>query len=100
MAISGAAWLGVHAATSALLGGFVNVFAGIVFALMTIQRKDRSAEATIRTLVRAEAVKIAVIVVQIWLVLTAYKELIPGFYFATFVVTVLLSGVALLVRDN
>ncbi len=85
---------------SALLGGFVNVSAGIVFALMTNHRKNRSADATIRTLVRAEAIKIAVIVFQIWLVLTAYQDVVQGMYFATFVITVLLSSVALLVRDN
>ena len=77
MALSGAALLGLHAATSALLGGFVNVFSGLVFALMTLPRNDRTAEAAIRTLVRAEAVKIALIVLQIWLALTAYKDLNP-----------------------
>lgn len=92
-------WAGGHGAASAMLGGFINLSAGIVFALMTSRAKAQSAEQTIRTMVRAEAVKIALIVLQLWLVLTTYKEVVPLVFFATFVVTVLLSRMALFVRD-
>jgi ATP synthase protein I len=92
-------WAGGHGAASAMLGGFINLSAGIVFALMTSRAKAQSADQTIRTLVRAEAVKIALIVLQLWLVLTTYKEVVPLFFFATFVVTVLLSRMALIARD-
>ena len=85
---------------SALLGGLINLSAGTVFALMTSRSETKSAAETVRTLVRAEASKIALIVLQFWLVLTTYKEVVPLFFFATFVVTVLLSRMALLVRDN
>jgi F0F1-type ATP synthase assembly protein I len=50
--------------------------------------------------VRAEASKVALIVLQLWLVLTTYKEVVPLFFFATFVITVLLTRMAFLVRDN
>ena len=84
---------------SALLGGLVNLLAGIVFALVASHSDSESAAATIRTLARAEASKIALIVLQFWLVLTTYKEVVPLFFFATFVVTVLLSRMALFASD-
>jgi ATP synthase I chain. len=93
-------WAGAHGAVSALLGGLINLSAGIVFALMTSRSDAKSAADTVRTLVRAEASKVALIVLQFWLVLTTYKEVVPLFFFATFVVTVLLTRMALLVRDN
>ena len=93
-------WAGAHGAVSALLGGLINLAAGIVFALMTSRSDAKSAADTVRTLVRAEASKVALIVLQFWLVLTTYKEVVPLFFFATFVVTVLLTRMALLVRDN
>lgn len=85
---------------SALLGGMINFSAGFVFALMISRSKAKSAADTVRTLVRAEASKIALIVLQLWLVLTTYKAVVPLFFFATFVVTVLLTRMAFLVRDN
>ena len=85
---------------SALLGGLINLSAGTVFALMTSRSEAKSATDTVRTLVRAEASKVALIVLQLWLVLTTYKEVVPLFFFATFVITVLLTRMAFLVRDN
>ena len=67
---------------------------------MTSRGEAKSAADTVRTLVRAEASKIALIVLQFWLVLTTYKEVVPLFFFATFVVTVLLTRMAFLVSDN
>jgi ATP synthase protein I len=48
---------------------------------------------------RAEASKILVIVLQLWLVLATYRDVVPAAFLAAFVITVLLFGVALLVRD-
>lgn len=93
-------WAGVDGGASAVLGGFINLSAGIVFALMTSRAQVKSAEQTIRTMVRAEAVKIALIVLQLWLVLTTYKDVVTLIFFVTFVVTVLLSRMAFFVRDT
>ena len=100
VAFFAAFWAGAHGAVSALLGGLINLSAGTVFALMTSRGEAKSAADTVRTLVRAEASKIALIVLQFWLVLTTYKEVVPLFFFATFVVTVLLTRMAFLVSDN
>jgi ATP synthase protein I len=60
----------------------------------------RSAGATIAALFRAEAAKILVIIALLWLVLSTYHEAVLPALLATFIVTVLLSSVALFVRDS
>ncbi len=58
-----------------------------------------SAGRTVAAMFRAEACKILVIIGQLWLVLTAYREVVAPAFFATFVITVLLFRLALLDRD-
>ena len=92
-------WLGAHGAVSALLGGTVMLVAGVVYALMIRGDKVRSATEVLRTLFRAEAAKVGVIVLQLWFVLTASEQVVPGIFVGTFVVAVLIYPVALLVRE-
>ena len=99
MALMGAAWAGIHAATSVLLGGLVVIAAEFVFALMTSSRRIRSPGETIRVLIRAEAVKIALIVLQLWFVLTMYREVVAPLFIAAFIVALLIYPTALLVRE-
>ncbi len=58
-----------------------------------------TAAATVRTMLRAEAGKIIAIVLQLWLVLTTYGEVVHAAFFSAFVVTVLVSQAAILVQD-
>jgi ATP synthase protein I len=92
-------WAGMHGAISALLGGLINVTAGSVYAMLVSGGKAASAGQTLRTLVRAEASKIVVIVFQLWLVLTTYQDVVLIAFFAAFVISVLVFPMALLVRD-
>lgn len=92
-------WAGVHAALSAALGGAVNITAVAVYAGVLAISNPTSAGGTVAALFRAEAFKILVIVGELWLVLTAYKSLVPAAFFATFVITVLLFRLALLDRN-
>lgn len=92
-------WAGMPGAISALLGGLINVTAGWVYAIMVSGNRVRSAGQTLRTLVRAEASKIALIVLQLWLVLTAYQDVVVTAFFAAFVISVLVFPMALLVRE-
>ena len=95
-----AGWLaGWHGVLSALLGGVVNIAAGVVFAVMIALDQTATAAATVRTMLRAEAAKIAVIVLQLWLILTMYRDVVHVAFFSAFVVTVLVSQAAILVRD-
>jgi len=92
-------WAGVHGVLSAVLGGIVNISACVVFALVVAVSRPSSAGATVATLFRAEAGKILVIVLQLWFVLTSYKDIVLAAFFAAFVITVLLFRMALFVRD-
>ena len=62
-------------------------------------KNPASAGATVVALFRAEASKILVIVLQLWLILAIYRDVVMAAFFAAFVITVLLFAVALLVRD-
>jgi len=90
---------GVHSAVSALLGGSVIIVAGFVSAVMVSSRRMKSAGETLRTLVRAEIGKIALIALQLWLVVTTYQDVVLSAFFASFAVTVLVFPFALLVRE-
>jgi ATP synthase protein I len=92
-------WDGGHAALSAVLGGVVNIAAVVVFSVVYSLSRPVSPGGTVAALFRAEASKILVIVAQMWLLLTMYKDIVPIAFFATFVVTVLLFRLALLDRN-
>jgi len=95
----GGLWVGVHGALSAVLGGVVNISAGVVYAFVLAIAPGKTAGATVLALFRAEGAKILVIIGQLWLVLATYKEVVVPAFLAAFVVTVLLFRVSLFVRD-
>ena len=99
LALGAAGWTGIHAAISALLGGSIIVTAGWVYAIMISSRRVKSAGETIRTLVRAEASKISLVVLQLWLVMTAYHDVVPAVFFGVFIIVVLVFPLVLLVRE-
>jgi ATP synthase protein I len=49
---------------------------------------------------RAEAVKILLIVTQLWLMLSIYREVVPAAFFTAFVITVIVFSMAFFVRDS
>ena len=63
------------------------------------RRRPAAGGTVARAMFRAEAAKILVIVGQLWLVLTTYKDIVPAAFFAAFVVTVLHVPHGALVRD-
>ena len=93
-------WLGLHGALSALLGGLVNFTAGAVFGWLATHSRKRTAGEALVGLIRAEAVKVSLIVAQLWLVLANYEALVPGPFFGTFVLTVIFFSMAILVRPR
>lgn len=99
IALAAYAWAGGHGALSALLGGLVNITAGVVYAVIVFLGRSRTASGTMATVFRAEAGKILVILAQLWLLLTTYRDVVVAAFLAAFVVTVLLFRVALFVRD-
>jgi len=53
-----------------------------------------------RVALRAEAVKILVIVLLLWLAFAGYREMMVLPFFGTFVVSILLSGIAFAVSGD
>jgi ATP synthase protein I len=90
---------GWDGALSAALGGAINVLAGWVYGWRVAQGDARTAGEALRTMLRAEAIKILLIVVGLWLVLSSYREIVHGAFFAAFVVTVGVFAAAIAVRD-
>ena len=99
MVVVAGLWLGRHGALSAVLGGMVNIAAVVVYAVVLGISNPASGAGTVAALFRAEACKILVIIVALWLVLTTYTDVVPAVFFAAFVITVLLFRMALLDRD-
>lgn len=98
-ALSG--WLGgLEAARSAALGGSINLVAGVAYAAVASLTKPASAATALQSLLRAEAVKILVVIALLWAVLTRYGPLVPLAFFATFVATVFVFSAAVFFRDR
>lgn len=91
---------GRHGAVSAALGGLVSFVAGLGFAAVaSASRKDSVGLAMLAAL-RAEAVKIVLIVALLWVVLSVYKSVVIVAFIGTFTVTVIVFALALFVREK
>ena len=93
-------WSGPHAAFSALLGGFINLTAGTLFGLVATHSRKRTAGEALIALMRAEAGKVLLIVIQLWLVLAYYKPLVLAPFFGTFFLTVIFFSMAIFIREH
>jgi len=96
---AGALLADAHGAISAMAGGLVSIIAGLVSALVSALGKARSAGGVLVGALRAEAVKIGVALLLLWLVLTNYGEAVVGAFLGAFVVTMLIFSMAFFVRD-
>jgi ATP synthase protein I len=91
---------GMDGAMSAALGGGINVAAGGAYAWIVSRRKARSAGEALRTMFRAEAVKILLIIVMLWLAMANYRSIVHGIFLGSFAVTVAIFAAAIAVRDG
>ena len=96
--LAGLIW-GIHGALSAALGGLANVTAGWAYGWLVTRRARQSAEQALVSMFRAEGVKILLIVVQLWVVLANYRDLVVASFLIAFVATVLVSATAIVVKD-
>ena len=90
---------GEHGAASAAAGGAVSILAGVASALVAALGKGKSAGGVLVGALRAEAVKIGLALLLLWLVLSNYPQAVIGVLLATFVVTMLIFSMAFFVRD-
>jgi len=97
--VAGAA-VGVHGALSAALGGLVSACAGVVSGFVASLGKAESAAGVLIGALRAEGIKIGLIVILLWLVLAAYKDVVALAFLGTFMLTALIFSVAFVVRDR
>jgi ATP synthase protein I len=96
------AWFmaGVHGALSAALGGAVSILSGLGSAVVASMGKAESAGGILLAVLRAEAVKLGLIVILIWLVLATYQNVVAAAFLGSFVATVLIFSMAFFVRDH
>jgi ATP synthase protein I len=103
MAAIAGVWAGGDGALSALLGGSVNLAAGVVYAFLLgvgLRAKPVPDVGTSQfAMLRAEAAKILVIVGGLVLALMTYRDLVPAAFFTAFVVTVIVFSMAIFVRE-
>ena len=99
LAVGAAFIAGMHGALSALGGGLISITAGVAAALVASMGSRRSAGGVVMGALRAEAVKIGLAVLLLWLVLVNYGDAVVGALIASFVVTLLIFAMAFFVRD-
>jgi ATP synthase protein I len=90
---------GRHGAVSALTGGAISITAGVVAALVASIGTARSPASVLMAALRGEAVKLALALLLLWLALTTYSEAVVAALLASFVVTLLIFGMAFFVRE-
>jgi ATP synthase protein I len=93
-------WLaGVHGAISAVLGGVIGIAPGLVFAVLASRTKPKSAGEALLVMLRAEAVKLGLMVILLVLVLAVYAEAVVPALIAAFIVSVIVFSMAVLVKE-
>ena len=97
--LAGGMLAGVEGALSAALGGAVSICAGGASAVVASWGKARSAGEVLIGALLAEAVKVGLIVLLLWLVLATYDGVVMAAFFGSFFATVLIFGMAFFVRE-
>ena len=85
---------------SAALGGSVNLAAGWAYGWILSRSGKASPGEALRTMFRAEAVKVLVIIVLLWLVFVNYGSIVHAAFLGTFAITVAIFAAAIAVRDS
>ena len=99
MTLAGAAFIGIDGALSAAAGGLVSIIAGLAAAFVASRGGGKSAGGVLAGALHAEAVKVGLIVLLLWLVLANYAEAMVVVVIGSFVVTMLIYSMAFFVRE-
>ncbi|HUL93479.1 MAG TPA: ATP synthase subunit I [Burkholderiales bacterium] len=95
------AWLaGIHGAISAALGGSIGIIASLVFVALATRSKPKSAGEALYSALRAEAVKVVLMIVLLWAVLATSRNVVAIGLIGTFIATVLIFTMAVWVREK
>lgn len=99
LALAGALIAGRDGAISAAAGGAISIVAGLVAAWVASRSSAKSAGGLLLGALRAEAVKIALAVFLLWLVLANYPGAHAALLVGTFAVTIMIFAMAFFIRD-
>jgi F0F1-type ATP synthase assembly protein I len=100
MAAAAALWAGMTSALSAAAGGAIGIFAGLASAFVASLTQPRSAGGVLAGALRAEAVKLAVALMLLWLVLANVPGAAVAALLGAFVVSMLVFSMAFFVREH
>lgn len=78
----------------------VSAAAAFVYAVVVSRHKSFSVSDTLRTALRAEALKILVIVLSLWAVLENYQNVRPVIFIGSFIGAVIVTSMALFVSEK
>lgn len=84
---------------SAIFGGGIGVIGVLVFALISGRQPPKPGSG-LRIALRAEAAKVVVIALLLWLAFVAYRDMAVLPFLGAFMVSVLLSGLAFAVSGD
>ena len=99
MSLAAAVAAGFESVASAAAGGAVSMIAGLASALVASLSNAKSSGGVLAGALRAEAVKLGVALLLLWLVLTNYAEAVVAVFLGAFVVTMLIFSMAFFVRE-
>jgi ATP synthase protein I len=99
LVLAAAAVAGKNGAISAAAGGAISMIAGLVAAFVASRGRGKSAGGVVVGALVAEAVKLGLAVVLLWLVLVSYPEAVIAALLGTFVATMLIFAMAFFVRE-
>ena len=99
MTLAGALLQGVHGAASAASGGLVSICAGVAAAYAASRGSAGSAGGVLVGALRAEAVRIGLALLLLWLLLKNYDGAVVGVVVGSFIVTMLIFTMAFFVRE-
>ena len=99
IAVTAGPVLDMASALSAVAGGSVSVIAGLASALVASLSNAKSAGGVLAGALRAEAVRLGLALLLLWLVLANYPGTAVGVFLGAFVVTMLIFSMAFFVRD-
>ena len=99
IALAAGLMAGRHGAVSAVAGGLISICAGLTAAFVASRGTAKSAGGVLVGALIAEAVKVVLAVLLLWIVLASYGEAAVGVLVASFVVTMVIFALAFFIRD-
>jgi len=91
--------VGVAGAVSAVLGGAVAMAGSLVYMLLVPKRTAETPWDSLSAVLRAEGVKVGVMVILLWLVMAFFKPIVVVSFIGTFTVAVIVFSMAIFVRN-